>query len=322
MPMTEPEKSACGTEPFGELLQRHGLELRRDRTHTLQVNVGLLCDLSCRHCHLEAGPRRSEVMQRATMDAVIDCARRLQFASIDVTGGAPELVPDIAYLLSSLAPLTPRLVVRTNLSALNNGPGRALSTLYRDLKVVLVASLPATNPGQTEAQRGFGVWQQSIAVLKSLNELGYGRQGSGLELDLVANPAGAFLPAGQKGVEKKFRADLERKYGISFNSLYCFANVPLGRFRQFLEQSGNLEGYQEKLAQAFNPCSVPGLMCRCQLTVDWQGRLYDCDFNLAAGLPLTGMPGLITDLTELPPPGTPIVVGEHCYACTAGSGFT
>jgi radical SAM/Cys-rich protein len=320
--MTEPEKKACGTEPFSELLQRHGLELRRDRTHTLQVNVGLLCDLSCRHCHLEAGPRRSEVMQRATMDAVIDCARRLQFASIDVTGGAPELVPDIAYLLSSLAPLTPRLVVRTNLSALNNGPGRALSALYRDLKVVLVASLPATNPGQTEAQRGSGVWQQSIAVLKSLNELGYGRQESGLELDLVANPAGAFLPAGQKGVEKKFRADLERRYGISFNSLYCFANVPLGRFSQFLEQSGNLEGYLEKLAQAFNPCSVPGLMCRCQLTVDWQGRLFDCDFNLAAGLPLTGAPGLISELSELPPPGTPIVVGEHCYACTAGSGFT
>jgi len=320
--MTQVRENVQLVEPFREVLQRHGLELRREGTLTLQVNVGLVCDLSCRHCHLEAGPHRVEVMERSIMDAVIDCARRFSFGSIDLTGGTPELVPGIDYLATSLAALTPRLVVRSNLIALDGELGAKLCELYRDLKVALVASLPASNPQQTEAQRGSGVWERSLAVLKRLNGLGYGVEGSSLELDLVSNPAGAFLPTGQKGLEKKFRNDLERKYGITFNTLFSFANVPLGRFRSFLERSGNLEGYLTALAAGFNPCSVAGLMCRSQLSVDWRGRLHDCDFNLAAGLPLAGEPMLISDLMELPAPGTPIAVGDHCYACTAGSGFT
>ena len=315
-------KGEGGIEAFGELLLRHGLQLSRDRTHTMQVNVGLICDLSCRHCHLEAGPDRVEVMGRATMDAVIEAARRFDFACIDVTGGAPELVPGIDYLVRSLAALTPRLVVRSNLTALGSAGGRGLSELYRDLKVVLVASLPASNAPQTEAQRGAGVWERSIAVLRSLNALGYGMPESPLQLDLVSNPSGAFLPAGQRQAEKKFRLDLMRRYGISFSSLYTFANVPLGRFRSFLERSGNLERYLAALAAGFNPCAVAGLMCRTQLSVDWQGRLHDCDFNIAAGLPLGGEPALLGELCELPAPGTPIAVGDHCYACTVGSGFT
>jgi len=320
--MTETVTGESGVEPFRDALLRHELQLNRDRTTALQVNVGLNCDLSCRHCHLEAGPGRQEMMERVTMDAVIDCARRFRFESIDVTGGAPELVPEIDYLVRSLAPLTPRLVLRSNLIALNRGRGAQLSELYRDLKVVLVASLPATNASQTEAQRGAGVWGESIAALRMLNRLGYGMQGSPLELDLVSNPAGAFLPAPQQQAEKKFRSDLMRRYGISFNSLYTFANVPLGRFLSFLERSGNLEGYLGKLAAGFNPCTVAGLMCRTQLCVDWQGRLYDCDFNLAAGLFHGGELNLISALCELPLPGTPIPVGDHCYACTVGSGFT
>lgn len=320
--MTQVRQNVQLVKPFREVLQRHGLELSREGTLTLQVNVGLVCDLSCRHCHLEAGPHRVEVMERDIMDAVTDCARRFSFRSIDLTGGAPELVPGIDYLVTSLAALTPRMVVRSNLIALDSEQGARLCELYRDLKVALVASLPATNPQQTEAQRGSGVWERSLAVLKRLNGLGYGVEGSSLELDLVSNPAGAFLPSGQKGLEKKFRSDLERKHGISFNTLFSFANVPLGRFRSFLERSGNLEGYLAALAAGFNPCSVAGLMCRSQLSVDWRGRLHDCDFNLAAGLPLGGEPMLISDLMELPAPGTPIAVGDHCYACTAGSGFT
>jgi radical SAM/Cys-rich protein len=320
--MTDSLKGEGGVEPFREILARHGLQLKRDRTTALQVNVGLACDLSCRHCHLEAGPARSEMMSRAVMDEVIDCARRFSFASIDVTGGAPELVPEIDHLVRSLAPLTPRLVLRSNLVALNRGKGRELSELYRDLKVVLVASLPATNASQTEAQRGSGVWEQSIAALKMLNGLGYGVEGSSLELDLVSNPAGAFLPASQQQAEKKFRSDLMRRYGISFNALYTFANVPLGRFLSFLERSGNLEEYRARLAAGFNPCTVEGLMCRTMLSVDWLGRLHDCDFNLAAGLFQGGELQQISGLAELPPPGTTIPVGEHCYACTVGSGFT
>ena len=315
-------KEETGVEPFREALLRHELQLNRGRTTALQVNVGLICDLSCRHCHLEAGPDRGEMMGRATMEAVIDCARRFGFSSIDITGGAPELVPEIDYLVGSLAGLTPRLIVRSNLISLNKGKGAGLCELYRDLNVVLVASLPATNAQQTVAQRGAGVWEKSVAVLKKLNGLGYGVEGSALELDLVSNPSGAFLPAGQKQAEKKFRSDLMRKYGISFNALFTFANVPLGRFRSFLERSGNLEEYLGKLASGFNPCSVAGLMCRTQLSVDWQGRLHDCDFNLAAGLPLGGELTLISALCELPAPGTPIAVADHCYACTVGSGFT
>ena len=320
--MTESVKAEGEVEPFRETLMRHGLQLKRDRTRALQVNVGLNCDLCCRHCHLEAGPGREEMMSRAVMDAVIDCARRFPFASIDVTGGAPELVPEIDHLVRSLAPLTPRLVLRSNLVALNRGKGRELSELYRDLKVVLVASLPAANASQTEAQRGAGVWEESIAALKMLNGLGYGVEGSALELDLVSNPAGAFLPASQQQAQKKFKADLMRRHGIAFNSLYTFANVPLGRFLSFLERSGNLPDYLARLAAGFNPCTVEGLMCRTQLTVDWLGRLHDCDFNLAAGLPQGGEARSILELAELPAPGTPIPVGEHCYACTVGSGFT
>ena len=320
--MIERDKGASGIEPFGEVLMRHRLQLTRDRTTALQVNVGLNCDLACRHCHLEAGPGRQEMMSRATMDAVIDCAARFDFAGIDLTGGAPELVVEIDHLVRGLAALTPRLVVRTNLVALNEGRGAELCKLYRDLKVVVVASLPATNASQTEAQRGGGVWEKSICALKKLNALGFGMEGSGLELDLVSNPAGAFLPAPQQQAEKKFRHDLARKHGISFNGLYTFANVPLGRFRTFLERSGNLDGYLEKLASGFNPCTVGGLMCRSQLSVDWLGRLHDCDFNLAAGLAHGGEAKLISELRELPALGTPIPVGDHCYACTVGSGFT
>jgi len=320
--MTETAKGEGCSNLFRETLMRHGLQLNRDRTTALQVNVGLKCDLACGHCHLEAGPRREEMMQRVTMDAVIDCARRFNFASIDITGGAPELVPEIDYLVRSLAPLTPRLVLRSNLVALNRGTGVELCELYRDLKVVLAASLPATNASQTEAQRGAGVWEKSISALKMLNGLGYGVEGSSLELDLVSNPAGAFLPASQQQAEKKFRSDLMRKYGISFNALYTFANVPLGRFLSFLERSGNLDTYLAKLADGFNPCTVAGLMCRTQLSVDWLGRLHDCDFNLAAGLAYGGEQNLISALSELPAQGTPIPVGDHCYACTVGSGFT
>jgi radical SAM/Cys-rich protein len=318
--MTDLEKGSA-VEPFREALQRHNLRLCREVTTSLQVNVGLNCGLSCRHCHLEAGPARGEMMPRTTMEGVIDSARRFRFASIDITGGSPELVPGIDYLVRELAALTPKLIVRSNLVALGEGKGPELSVLYRELGVLLIASLPATNAAQTEAQRGEGVWGKSIAALKMLNALGYG-VGGALQLHLVANPSGAFLPPPQPQAQKKFREDLRRRHGVSFNDLYIFANSPLGRFKTFLERSGNLEDYLGRLAAGFNPCALQGVMCRTQLSVDWEGRLYDCDFNLAVGLRHQGEADSIFSLTELPPPGSPIPVGNHCYACTVGSGFT
>jgi len=311
-----------GVEPFAAALERRGLSLVRGEITTLQVNTGYLCNLRCRHCHLEAGPERREIMSRQTMEAVASFARRFPFQVLDITGGAPELVPDLPFLLERLAPLAPRLMLRTNLSALDGVARESLLALCIACRVVLVASFPSTNPSQADAQRGAGAMETGIAMLKKLNAAGYGVEGSGLELDLVSNPVGAFLPASQESAERKFRQDLLRKWGIAFNHLYTFANVPLGRFREGLLRTGNYERYMKKLTDAFNPSAVEGLMCRTLLSVSWDGFLYDCDFNLAAGRPNGDRRIHVSDVRELPAPGVPIAVGDYCYACTAGTGFT
>lgn len=309
-------------ESFASTLARHSKDLVRGETDTLQVNVGMLCNQTCRHCHLEAGPRDKRVMSRQTMQQAIDVAGKFTFKVIDITGGAPEMVPNLDFLLNGLAPLTPRLMLRSNLTAIAAPERQALMELCADLEVVIVASFPSVNQSQTDAQRGKGVWEQSIKTLKRLNELGYGRPGTGLELDLVSNPTGAFLPVGQAQAEEKFKRDMARKFEIEFNHLYTFANVPLGRYRKWLHQSGNLKPYMDKLAENFNPCTINGLMCRTLVSVGWDGQIYDCDFNLARELGMGGKRQYISQLTDLPQPGTPIATSDHCYACTAGSGFT
>jgi len=308
--------------PFIDTLARHGLTLTRGETTTLQVNVGRLCDLACRHCHLEAGPGRHEVMSAETMQAVIAFAARNPFAVIDITGGAPELVPELDVLLRGLRPHAGQLLLRSNLTALAAPQRAALLELCIELQVVLVASFPSVNARQADAQRGSGVSDRSVAMLQQLNARGYGLPGSGLQLHLVANPGGAFLPADQAATELRFRQEAQRRFGIVFNQLFTFANVPLGRFRHWLGQSGNETDYLQRLQAAFNPCVAAGLMCRSLLSVDWDGRLYDCDFNLAAGLPAAGEEMTIFEVPGPPPAGTPIATGDHCYACTAGSGFT
>jgi radical SAM/Cys-rich protein len=309
-------------EPFAATLEKHGLSLVRGEVHTLQVNTGLLCNLRCRHCHLEAGPDRREVMSRETMSAVIAFAERFRFQAIDITGGAPEMVPDLSFLIEGLAPLAPRLMLRTNLAALAAPAREGLLDQCIARRVVLVASFPSTNPSQTDAQRGTGVAEAGIAMLRKLNAAGYGVEGSGLELNLVSNPVGAFLPATQVQAEAKFRRDLLRKWGVTFHNLYTFGNVPLGRFRQWLADSGNYDRYLRTLADGFNPCTVEGLMCRTQLSVSWDGYLYECDFNLATDRYLEGRKVHVSEIRRMPPPGIPIAVGDYCYACTAGSGFT
>ncbi|MBW6503186.1 arsenosugar biosynthesis radical SAM protein ArsS [bacterium] len=315
-------KEAAAVEPFAVTLERHGLSLVRDRVHTLQVNTGYLCNFRCRHCHLEAGPGRQEIMSRETMAAIVSVARRFPFQVIDITGGAPELVPDLPFLVEGLAPLAPRLMLRTNLSAVSGAAWASLVALCVAHRVVLVASFPSTNPSQADAQRGAGSTEAAIAVLKKLNAAGYGVEGTGLELDLVSNPAGAFLPVSQDSAERKFRSDLLRKWGIAFNQLYTFANVPMGRFRAWLLRTNNYERYMKTLVEGFNSSAVERLMCRTLLSISWDGFLYDCDFNLAAGRPCGDQRVHVSDVCELPPPGAPIAVGDYCYACTAGSGFT
>ncbi len=315
-------KTRVPAEPFGQTLAKHGLSLTRVKTTTLQVNVGLLCNQACRHCHLEAGPSSQKLMDRDTMEQVLDLARRFPFEVIDITGGAPEMHPNLVEMIEKFSALTPRLMLRSNLTALAHEERDHLIDLCKQNRVVIVASFPSLNEAQAESQRGKGVFQGSIGVLRKLNSLGYGKPGSGLELNLVSNPTGAFLPSSQEQLQKRFCQVLENKWGIVFNNLFAFGNVPLGRFRHWLERSGNLDQYLQKLATSFNPCAIEGLMCRSLISVSWDGYLFDCDFNQAANLYLGGKKTHISELKELPEPGEPIAISYHCYTCTAGSGFT
>ncbi len=307
--------------PFVQTLGAHGLTLLRAETTVLQINVGFLCNQVCRHCHLEAGPARNEIMSRDTADAVIDFADRERFEMIDITGGAPELHPDINAIVSELSPLSPKTVFRSNLTALKQ-VGSSLMNHLKDCRVDIVASFPSLNETQTESIRGKGCFHISIDTLKELNRLGYGREGTGLNLDLVVNPAGAFLPPPQDQIEKRYRKILEEKWGITFNKALSFANVPLGRFRSWLIRSNNYRKYMERLVSAFNPCTIDGLMCRSMISVSWDGYLFDCDFNQAAERFMGNRKIHISQMKVLPEPGTPIATDAHCYTCTAGSGFT
>ena len=315
-------KDSLTVEPFRLTLAKHGLTLDRQHTATLQINVGLLCNQRCKHCHFGAGPDRRESMRSETVNEVIAYAQRSHFDTIDITGGAPELNSNLVTLIEKLSPLAPRIMLRSNLTAFNGATREHLMDLLKEHRVAVVASFPSTNESQADSQRGGGVFQESISTLKKLNAMGYGQDGSGLELDLVSNPTGAFLPSSQAQTETRFHQVLEQKWGISFNNLFNFANVPLGRFRQWLLQSGNLEKYMEKLASSFNPCAVEGLMCRTLVSVSWDGYLYDCDFNLAKGLFMGGRKIHISEMSGPPEPGSPIAVADHCYTCTAGAGFT
>ena len=309
-------------DTFKKNLETHGLTLTRVETTVLQINMGLVCNQVCRHCHLEAGPGRPEAMDRETADQAADLARCIGFEIVDITGGAPELNDNLTLLIKRLAGSVKRIMLRANLTALTDGTRKELIELLVEHRVVLVASFPSINQAQADAQRGRGIYTDSVNALRQLNELGYAEPDTGLELNLVSNPAGAFLPPDQDKAEKRFRKYLEDKFGIAFNSLFTFANVPLGRFRKWLEQSGNYEEYLQRLARSFNPCAVEGLMCRNQVSLAWDGYLYDCDFNLAAGIPLGGRRTHVTELTENLKPGSPIAVADHCYTCTAGAGFT
>lgn len=310
------------TLPFGETVAAHGLSLRREKTTTLQINVGLVCNLSCSHCHLCASPSRREMMSAETLDQVLRYAAKNPFETIDITGGAPELHMHIREMIEGFAPLATRVLLRTNLTALQGDAWGGLMDLCRDRGVVLIASLPSSNPRRTDAQRGEGLFRRTISSLRRLNAIGYGIPGSGLELDLVSNPSGASLPGSRAQAERRFRGLLAHHWGISFHHLYRFANAPLGRFHRRLEQTGNLDGYLKKLTDRFNPGSVSSLMCRSLLSVDWEGYLHDCDFNLACALDLGGRRTHISEMDGTPIHGSPIATDNHCYACTAGSGFT
>lgn len=315
------KKGTTNIVPFTATLAKHDLKLVRNSTHTLQINLGFVCNQTCHHCHLDAGPGRKENMDLSTLNAVVSYAERSGFETIDITGGAPELNPHLPDLIEKISPYAKRIMLRSNLSALHPKLND-LADLLTSHRVVIVASFPSLNLNQTDSQRGEGVFQESIKVLKKLNGLGFGPNGGGLELNLVSNPTGAFLPPSQEQTERRYHQILEDKWGIRFNKLYNFANVPLGRFRQWLVKSKNFETYMQKLYSNFNPCAIERLMCRTLVSVSWDGYFYDCDFNLARGLFMGGRKIHVSEMDAPPTPGDYIATADHCYTCTAGSGFT
>lgn len=306
---------------FEEKLAAHGLELRASTVETLQVNVGKLCNQACKHCHVDASPGRTEIMTRDTVRLVIAALSRFRFRTLDITGGAPELNPSFRHLVAEARALGTKVIVRHNLTVMFEHGQGDLPDFFRDQDVEVVASLPYFLEQQTDAQRGHGVFHKSIEALHRLNAAGYGGEGSGLVLNLVYNPVGAFLPPSQVAIEADFRRELLARYGVRFNHLYTITNMPIKRFLDYLRRSGNEERYMRKLVEAFNPSAVEGLMCRTLVSVDWTGRLYDCDFNQM--LELGVAPELPQSIAEFDPSkflSRRVMTGTHCFGCTAGAG--
>jgi radical SAM/Cys-rich protein len=295
--------------------------LRADAVSVLQINVGKRCNQACRHCHVDAGPDRSEVMPPDVVDACLSFLEATDIPTVDITGGAPELHPQFRRIVERARAAGRHVMDRCNLTITRLPNYSDLPEFLASHQVEVVASLPSFAARQTDSQRGEGVFEQSIAALRRFNELGYGREGSGLLLNLVTNPVGAFLPGPQQALEADWKRELRRRYDISFNRLYTITNMPISRYLQFLEESGNLERYMEKLVTAFNPAAVEGLMCRYTLSVGWDGRLYDCDFNQMIELGTEpGAPQTIFDADVSALANRRIVVGPHCFGCTAGAG--
>lgn len=284
----------------------------------LQMNIGRKCNLLCKHCHVNAGPARTEEMSKEVMDACLTFAKEQNIATIDITGGAPEMNPHLEYLIEESSRICNHVIIRTNLVILLEKEYEQLMEVYAKNKVEIVCSLPYYRAAEMDKVRGEGSFDKAIEVIKHLNAIGYGRNPE-LVLNMVYNPAGAFFPPDQEAMEKEYKQKLSQDFGIEFNSLFTLYNNPMGRFRCISSRSGNLKRYMKKLFDAFNADTVGALMCRTQISVDYDGQLYDCDFNLAAGIPVVGNQKIF-DVTGKPYQVRKIRMDKHCYACTAGAG--
>jgi radical SAM/Cys-rich protein len=306
----EEAAAAAGHEP-----------LRATDIEILQLNVGKRCNQACRHCHVDAGPDRTEVMTPEVVDASLRLLAASNIPVVDITGGAPELHPLFRDIVWRARKMGRRVIDRCNLTITRLPNYADIPDFLAEHEAEVIASLPSFAARQTDAQRGDGVFADSIAALRRFNELGYGAEGSGLLLHLVTNPVGAFLPGPQGALEADWKRELHRQHGVVFNRLYTITNMPISRFLQFLTDSGNLQGYMDRLTATFNPAAVEGLMCRTTLSVGWDGALYDCDFNQMIGLgTAAGVPQTIFDATPAALASRRIVVGPHCFGCTAGAG--
>jgi radical SAM/Cys-rich protein len=296
--------------------------LRATGIEIFQINVGKMCNQLCKHCHVDAGPDRKEIMTRETMQLCLDILAKSAIKTVDLTGGAPELNPDFLWFVTEIKKLNKHIIVRCNLTIiLANKRFHDLPDFFKENQIEVVSSLPSFTKDRTDRQRGDGVFEDSIKALQMLNAVGYGKENTGLVLNLVYNPAGAFLPPSQQALEKEYKDELLKNFGIHFNNLFAITNMPISRYLDYLLTSGNYDKYMEKLVLAFNPAAVSNVMCRNTISVGWDGLLYDCDFNQMLDLQVSEENsrhlrdfdiGLLENRT--------IVVKQHCYGCTAGAG--
>ena len=314
--------SRNGFPAFAERMSAVGLTpLCATGITVFQINVGKLCNQTCGHCHVDAGPDRREIMSHETAELCLRALAQTDIPTVDITGGAPELTPCFRFLVEESKKLGRHVIDRCNLTVLHVASQADLAEFLARHQVQIIASLPYYRAAQTDAQRGEGVFEKSIRAMHKLNALGYGREGSGLKLNLIYNPVGAFLPPKQEAIEKQFKRELAEKHGVVFNDLYTITNMPISRFLEFLLNTGNYESYMERLANAFNPAAAAGVMCRYTLSVGWDGTLYDCDFNQMLELPTGhGAPRHIRDFDASQLHQRTIVTNNHCYGCTAGAG--
>jgi len=308
---------------FEDTLASYGQQpLKANSISTLQVNVGKVCNQTCHHCHVDAGPQRTESMTKGTIDQIIEVLDRTpQISTVDITGGAPEMNPHFEYLVGQCRIRGRNVIDRCNLTVFYVKGKSHLPEFLAEQGVEIIASLPCYQEANVDRQRGKGVFDRSISALQTLNRLGYGKIGTGLNLHLVYNPQGVSLPPPQGELEQDFKGELMSRYGIQFNRLMTITNMPISRFLEDLRESDQLEAYYTLLVNSFNEATVEDLMCRSLISVGWDGRLYDCDFNQMLDLPLqSDSPQWIGDFNLAALEDRRIVVGSHCFGCTAGSG--
>jgi len=310
-------------ESFETYLKKSGIDkLKSRKIEIFQINLGKMCNQTCKHCHVDAGPDRKDIMTKNTMQLCLDKLSETDIPTVDLTGGAPELNPNFKWFVEELKKLDRHIIDRCNLTIIHsNKKYHDLPEFLANHIVEVISSLPYYKQSNTDRQRGEGVFNASITALKKLNDVGYGHENSGLVLDLVYNPTGAFLPAKQESLEKDYKKELYEKYGIVFNNLYTITNMPINRFLEYLIDSGNYEYYMEKLITAFNPATIKNVMCTNTISVGWDGVLYDCDFNQMLNMTVNhSAPKHIKNFDIKKLDNREIVIGQHCFGCTAGAG--
>lgn len=311
------------TPPVFKEAQEEPGPARANGMDVLQVNMGYVCNMSCRHCHVRAGPLRAEAMGREVVEDVLRAFRENEIGSLDITGGAPEMNPNFRHLVTGASGAGRKIILRSNLTVFFEEGMDDVPEFLRENGVDITASLPCYMEENVDSVRGKGAFKKSIEALRRLNLLGYGRGGEAPALNLVFNPSGAFLPPPREALEADYKRALKERFGVSFDRLFVFANMPLGRFGDSLEARGGLEDYMALLKRSFNPLTLEGIMCRRILSVGWDGGLYDCDFNQMAGVGLSeGLPRHIREFDYGRLSGREISMGGHCFGCTAGRGFT